>query len=418
MYLTQSNVIRGLSKEDYAILREMCHYSNNLYNVALYNIRQRYFQEKKFLKYAENCFVCKSNKTYALLQAGVAQQTLKVADRSFKAFFALLKKAKEGEYSFQDIKIPRYREKGALFTLILSTNSISIKDGFLTIPMSRAFSKLHSGKKIRIPFPDRLEGRTVKEVRICPMQQGRYFKVEYCYLQETEPQDVSFENTLAIDIGLENLATCITNTGTTFIMDGRKLKSINQYWNKRKAYYQSIADKQGCKETHRLCALARKRNNRTKEYIRKTVRYIINYCIENRIGTIVCGYNGDFKRNINLGRAMNQQFTQISFGSLRETLKYLCERYGMKYIEQEESYTSKASCLDLDEIPVYNPEKPYAGTFSGKRIHRGLYRFADGRIANADVNGAANILRKSKQNFDFEELCKGLLDSPLRIRVS
>lgn len=210
----------------------------------------------------------------------------------------------------------------------------------------------------------------------------------------------------------------MTNTGTAFIMDGRKLKSINQYWNKQKAYYQGIADKQRQKKTHRLYALARKRNNRTQDYLRKAARYIINYCIEHRIGTVVCGYNGDFKRSIDLGRITNQQFTQISFGNLRETLEGLCERYGMRYIEQEESYTSQASCLDWDDIPVYNPEQPYTGTFSGKRIHRGLYQFADGRVANADVNGAYNILRKSKQNFDFEGLCKGLLDSPLRIRIS
>ena len=418
MYLTQSNVIRGLSKEEYSILRETCQYSNNLYNVALYNIRQYYFQDKKFLKYEENYHVCKENENYSLLQAGVSQQTLKVADRSFKSFFNLIKKAKSGEYRFRDIKMPRYREKGGMFNLILSTNAINIKNGFLTVPMSRKFSKLHGGRQVRIPFPERLENKTIKEVRICPIYHGRYFKIQYCYLQEEEPQDVSVDNVLAIDIGLENLAACVTNTGTAFIMDGRKLKSINQYWNKQKAYYQGIADKQRQKKTHRLNALARKRNNRTQDYIRKVARYIINYCIEHHIGTVVCGYNGDFKRSMNLGKITNQQFTQISFGSLRETLGGLCGRYGMRYIEQEESYTSKASCLDLDDIPVYNPGQPYTGAFSGKRVHRGLYQFADGRIANADVNGAANILRKSKQNFDFEELCKGLLGSPLRIRVS
>lgn len=418
MYLTQSNVIRGLSKEEYSILRETCQYSNNLYNVALYNIRQYYFQDKKFLKYEENYHVCKENENYGLLQAGVSQQTLKVADRSFKSFFNLIKKAKSGEYRFKDIKMPRYREKGGMFNLILSTNAINIKNGFLTVPMSRKFSKLHGGRQVKIPFPERLENKTIKEVRICPIYHGRYFKIQYCYLQEEEPQDVSVDNVLAIDIGLENLAACVTNTGTAFIMDGRKLKSINQYWNKQKAYYQGIADKQRKKKTHRLNALARKRNNRTQDYIRKVARYIINYCIEHHIGTVVCGYNGDFKRSMNLGKITNQQFTQISFGSLRETLEGLCGRYGMRYIGQEESYTSKASCLDLDDIPVYNPGQPYTGAFSGKRVHRGLYQFADGRIANADVNGAANILRKSKQNFDFEELCKGLLGSPLRIRVS
>lgn len=418
MYLTQSNVIRKLSKEEYAMLREMCRYSNNLYNVALYNIRQYYFQEKKFLRYEENYHVCKTNENYGLLQAGVSQQTLKVVDRSFKSFFNLIKKAKSGEYRFQDIKMPHYREKGGLFNLVLSTNAINIKGGFLTVPVSREFSKLHGGKQIRIPFPWRLVDKKIKEVRICPVYGGRYFKIQYCYVQEVEPQKVSPNKTLAIDIGLENLATCVSTTGTSFIMDGRKIKSINQWWNKRKAFYQSIADKQGVKKTERLSNLARKRNNRVQDYIRKTARYIVNFCIKNEIGTIVCGYNLDFKRGMNLGKKNNQQFTQISFGSLREALKNLCERYGIRYVEQEESYTSKASFLDLDDIPVYNAENPYKGTFSGKRVHRGLYRFSDGRIVNADVNGAANILRKSKQNFDFEGLCRGLLASPLRIRVS
>ena len=418
MYLTQSNVIRKLSKEEYAMLREMCRYSNNLYNVALYNIRQYYFQEKKFLRYEENYHVCKTNENYGLLQAGVSQQTLKVVDRSFKSFFNLIKKAKSGEYRFQDIKMPHYREKGGLFNLVLSTNAIHIKDGFLTVPVSREFSKLHDGKQIRIPFPGRLVDKKIKEVRICPVYGGRYFKIQYCYVQEVEPQKVSPNKTLAIDIGLENLATCVSTTGTSFIMDGRKIKSINQWWNKRKAFYQSVADKQGVKKTERLSNLARKRSNRVQDYIRKTARYIVNFCIKNEIGTIVCGYNLDFKRGMNLGKKNNQQFTQISFGSLREALKNLCERYGIRYVEQEESYTSKASFLDLDDIPVYNVENPYKGTFSGERVHRGLYRFSDGRIVNADVNGAANILRKSKQNFNFEELCRGLLASPLRIRVS
>ena len=165
--------------------------------------------------------------------------------------------------------MPRYREKGGMFNLILSANAINIKKGFLTVPMSREFSKLHGGKQVKIPFPKRLEGKTIKEIRICPIYNGVYFKIQYCYLQEEEPQDVSVDKVLAIDIGLENLATCVTNTGTAFIMDGRKLKSINQYWNKQKAYYQGIANKQGQKKTHRLYVLTRKRNHRTQDYIRK-----------------------------------------------------------------------------------------------------------------------------------------------------
>ena len=418
MFLTQSNVIRHLSKDEYSMLAEMCRYSNNLYNVALYNIRQYYFHEKKFLTYESNCHECKVNENYGLLQAGVAQQTLKVADRSFKSFFSLIKKAKSGEYHFQDIKIPHYREKGGMFVLVMSTNAINIKDGFLQIPMSRTFSRTHAGKSIKIAFPERLANKKIKEVRIIPIFRGQHFKIQYVYEQSEQNLNLSPDNALAIDIGLENFATCITTIGTSFIMDGRKLKSINQYWNKRKARLQSIASKQKNKSTKLIQSITTKRNNHAKDYVRKTARYIVNYCINNNIGTIICGYNSDFKRSINLGKMTNQQFTQISFGALREQLSSLCEQYGMRYVEQEESYTSKASFLDLDEIPVYNPEQPFMGKFSGKRIHRGLYRYSSGRIANADLNGAANIMRKSKQNYDFVELCKGLLASPSRIRIA
>ena len=225
-------------------------------------------------------------------------------------------------------------------------------------------------------------------------------------------------NALAIDIGLENLATNVTTLGTSFIMDGRKLKAINQGWNKRKAKLQSILSKQHLYTSERLQRITNKRNNRIDDYLKKTARYIINYCIENGIGTIICGYNSDFKREIDLGKKINQQFVQVSIGKLRNQLKCLCERYMMKYIEQEESYTSKASFLDMDEIPVYQADNQEKHNFSGKRINRGLYLTKEGKIINADVNGAANILRKSKQRLNLERLCRGCLDNPLRIRLS
>ncbi|MBR1398052.1 MAG: IS200/IS605 family accessory protein TnpB-related protein [Selenomonadaceae bacterium] len=187
-------------------------------------------------------------------------------------------------------------------------------------------------------------------------------------------------------------------------------------WNKRRAELQNRLP-QGQYTSRLIQRLTLKRNNRTNDCIKKTARYIVNHCIEHNIGTIVCGYNIDFKGGINLGKKNNQNFTQISFGSLREQLGNLCERYGIKYIEQEEAYTSKASFLDLDEIPVFNADNPKKYEFSGKRITRGLYQSSDGRIVNADLNGAANILRKSSQNFDFEELGRGLLASPLRIKL-
>ena len=304
--------------------------------------------------------------------------------------------------------------------MTITGNSINVKDGYLILPSSRTYSKILNDHKIKIRFPERLIGKKINEVKIIPQYKGRYFKIAYCYEVEEENLKLNRENSLAIDIGLDNLATCVTNAGTSFIMDGRKLKQINQQWNKRKAYLQAILSRQKQQQyfSELLRRITIKRNNRVNDCLKKTARYIINFCIVNDIGTLICGYNPDFKREINLGSKTNQNFTQISFGALRKQLKNLCKRYGMKYIEQEESYTSKASFLDLDEIPKYNAEKPYTGTFSGKRIKRGLYQTASGKLINADVNGAANILRKSKQRLEIERLCTGLLANPLRIRVA
>ena len=369
MYLTQINVIRKLSKREYFQLRELCFFANCLYNFGLYNVRQKFFQDKTFLKYAKNEPQCKNNENYKLLQANMAQQVLRDVDDAFKSFFGAVGKVKIA-------RPPKYRKKGGLYQLTISGNSINVKDGYLTILASRTYSNILN--------------------------------------------DHNRENFLAIDLGLDNLATCVTNAGTSFIMDGRKVKSINRHWNKRKAFLQSILMKQKHPQyfSNLIGRITLKRNNRINDCLKKTARYIVNFCIENDIGSLICGYNLDFKREINLGSKTNQNFTQISFGALRQQLKTLCERYGMNYMEQEESYTSKASFLDSDEIPVFDAEKPYEGKFSGKRIKRGLYRSKSGKIINANVNGAANILRKSKQNFNFEELCEGLLVSPLRIRAA
>ena len=421
-YAVQSNVIRGLTKEQHKILIELCQYSNNLYNVALYNIRQYFFAQNKFLTYESNYHECKDNENYGLLQAGVAQQTMKVVDRSFKSFFNLLKKCKQVEYRYNDVKIPHYRKKGGLFNLVLSTNAISIKDGYFKIPMSREYRKLKNYKDdIKIPFPTRLQDKTIKEVRILPYSNGKYFKVQYVYVVKQDIKALNTNKVMAIDIGVENLATCVSNVMTPFIMDGRKIKSINQYWNKQMAKYTSIAMKQQKTSkvtTNRIQRLTTKRNNQVNDCIKKTARYIVNQCISNGIGTLIVGYNKDFKRSVNIGKQNNQNFTQLPFGSLREQLQFLCWKYGIEYIEVEESYTSKSSFLDNDELPEYKPEQPYTKGFSGKRIKRGLYQSKNGTVLNADVNGAYNILRKGKQDFTCEELSSGLLASPLRIRLS
>ncbi|KAB7707266.1 IS200/IS605 family element transposase accessory protein TnpB [Bacillus aerolatus] len=418
MYVTQSNQIRGLSKEQFKQLKEMCHYAKNLYNVGLYNVRQHYFTEKSFLKYESNYHVSKTNENYKLLQAGVSQQILKVVDRSFKSFFNLMKKAKKGEYRFRDIKIPKYLKKDGLFTLIFSTNAMAIKDGYFRVPVSNLYKKLNSEyKDILIPFPSRLEGKKMKEVRIVPRNNGQFFNIQYVYEQPYETTELDVDKALAIDIGLNNLASCVDTDGASFLVDGKRLKSINRLYNKKKARLQSVAMKQGMKYTKQIGSITLKRNKQVNDYMKKSARIIINYCLKNKIGNLVVGYNDDFKRNINIGKKNNQQFTQISFGHLREQLLHLCERYGIEYVEQEESYTSKASFFDNDHLPKWKPADEEKHIFSGKRVKRGLYRTSTGYELNADVNGALNILRKSNL-MDCKILqARGCLAHPLRIRV-
>ena len=411
MYLTQINMLRGLTKAEYFQLRELCFFSNCLYNFALYNIRQKYFADKTYLKFESNYHECKDNDNYKLLQSNMAQQTLRAVDFAFKSFFGSVGKVKGA-------RPPHYRKKGGLFTLIITGNSISIQNGYLTIPQSRTYTNVLNSHRIRIKVPERLNDKKIREVKIIPLYKGRAFKIAYCYEVDEQDLNLNRENALAIDIGLDNLATCVTNFGTSFIIDGRKIKQINRNWNKHRAHLQSILWKQGCYSSKQIERLTLKRNNRVNDCLKKTARHIINHCIANNIGTVVVGHNPDFKRGINLGNVVNQQFTQIPFGALRRQLKTLCARYGMEYSEQEESYTSKASFLDLDDIPTYDAEKPYTGKFSGKRIKRGLYKSSSGRLINADVNGAANILRKSKQRLDFERLCTGFLGNPMRIRIA
>ena len=418
MYLTIKQQVKHLTKEEYNILRELCRTAKNLTNQAIYNIRQHYFQEKQHLKYEANYHELKYLENYKLLNSNMAQQILKDVDSMFKSFFALIKLAKQGKYNFKHIKLPNYLPKNGYANLIIG--QIRIKDDILTIPFSNTFKKkINKKNKIQIKIPQVLENKKIKEIKIIPKFNARFFEIQYTYEIQEEEINLNTNNALAIDLGVNNLCTCVTNAGKSFIMDGRKLKSINQFFNKYNAKLQSIKDKQNTKkQTKQQYLISRKRKNRINDYINKTCRYIINYCLVNDIGTLVIGYNQSFQNKTNLGRKNNQIFTQLPFGKIREKLEYLCKRYNINYILQEESYTSKASFFDNDELPIYNADNPQTYEFSGKRIKRGLYQTKNNYLFNADCNGALNILRKSKA-VDLTVLCRrGELDTPKRIRIS
>ena len=409
----QKQQLKHLSADEYKALRELCFLSKNMYNVALYNIRQYYFSEKKYLSYESNYKLCKDNENYALMNSNSAQQIMKVVDRNFKSFFALIELAKKGNYQYEQINLPHYLKKDGFFNLIFA--EFSLKDGLFTVPMSTSFRRLYGKVSIKLPY--NLLDKKIKEVRILPKSNARFFEVQYIYEIEPSKEILNPNNALAVDLGIDNLATCVTNTGKSFIIDGKRLKSINAYTNKVNAKLQSIKDKQKIKSTTKQQKkLWDKRNCKVNDYLNKSARMVIDYCIANDIGTLVVGYNPTIQQNSDMGKINNQNFVNLPIGQLRDKLNYLCKRYNINFVEQEESYTSKADFLADDDIPTYKAFDSKTYTFSGKRIQRGLYQSSTGILLNADCNGALNILRKSKTapiNLQNNEYL-----SPKRLKVS
>ena len=416
MYLTVKQQVKHLSKEDYRTIRELCHIAKNLTNEAIYRVRQYYFAEGKFLKYEKNYALLKSSENYKLLNSNMAQQILKEVDGSFKAFFSLRKLVKQGKIFFKDCKLPHYLPKDGYTTLVIGF--VRLNGNKLILPFSNSFKKTH--KAVEITIPPVLLDKKVKEIRVIPKANARFFEIQYIYEAECVQRNLNIQNALALDLGINNLVTAVSNTGKSFILDGRKLKSINQRFHKENARLQSIKDKQhfGKRTTNRQKAIARNRNNKVNDYMNKAARKVINYCIANDIGTLVVGYNVTFQRNSHIGKQNNQNFVHIPYGRLRDKLSYLSKRNGIAYVEQEESYTSKASFWDKDKIPVYNDDNPKEYQFSGSREHRGLYKTSNGKFLNADVNGALNIMRKSSV-VDMTILYgRGEVDTPVRIRIA
>ena len=416
MYLTVKQQVKHLSKDGYRSVRELCHAAKNLTNEAIYNVRQYYFTEGVFLQYEKNYTLLKTSPNYRTLNSNMAQQILKEVDSSFKSFFGLLKLAKQGKYAFKDCKLPHYLPKDGYATLVIGF--VRLNGNKLILPFSNSFRKTH--KAVEITIPPVLADKKIKEIRIIPKAKARFFEIQYTYEAEYTQRDLNKNNALAIDLGINNLVTAVSSMGRSFIIDGRRLKSINQWFNKENARLQSIKDKQnfGKKTTNRQKAIARDRNNKVNDYTNKTARKVIDYCISNDIGILVVGYNETFQRGSNIGKRNNQTFVNIPYGKLRDKFEYLCELNGITFIKQEESYTSQASFWDKDVIPVYNHDNPKEYQFSGKRIYRGQYRTASGDTLNADINGALNILRKSNV-VSLEALySRGEVDTPVRIRIA
>jgi len=308
------------------------------------------------------------------------------------------------------------------------------KDGTVTIGLTKEFRELYGfeEKKITLTIPKHLRDvPEFHEMRFIPMYGGAEFKVEFVYSSEyvKRPEKVkeTADGYLSIDMGVDNLMACsLFSNGNArqFLIDGRHIKAVNYYYNKTKARLQGEYGKNSSikgMDTKRFRRLSRSRMNKIDDYFNKCVNLIVRMCIENGVKTVVVGYNEGQKQNVNIGHVNNQTFVSIPHHKLRSKLAYKCELSGIECVFQEESYTSKASCLDMDVIPVYGEEGVHKTEFSGKRCHRGLYKSKSGQVINADINGSVNILRKyviKRNGKDLpSDLVRALVNGPC-LRIS
>ncbi|MHC5711748.1 MAG: RNA-guided endonuclease InsQ/TnpB family protein [Nostoc sp.] len=265
-----------------------------------------------------------------------------------------------------------------------------------------------------LPMPSNLKYSALKEIHILP--RNGCFYAEFVYSVEETKVELDFEKVLGIDPGLNNWLTCVSNTGTSFIVDGLHLKSLNQWYNKRLSVLKENQP-QGF-WSKQLALITEKRNRQVRDAVNKAARIVINHCLEFQIGNVVFGWNKGHRQEINLGSKTNQKFVQIPTARLKDRIVQLSKEYGIKFVETEESYTSKASFVDGDLLPVFG-SKPEGWKESGKRVSRGLYQAFSGLKINADCNGAANILRKVavKLGFNLSRISSGELIAPLKIRL-
>lgn len=359
--------------------------SNNLYNQALYLFRQRlnadgvwtwYNDMDKLMKNVVNL---EGECNYKLLPSVVSQQLLRVLDKNIKAYCKSIKDWKKYPEKYKGMpQMPHYRKRGGMIGLTYTTSGTSIKNGII---------KLSRGTKIHIPQWEKYCKvlQSWQQVRLIP--NNRDIKVEIIYEQEIKQADVSKDKCAAIDLGLDNLATMVTDEGCV-IFSGKYLKSFNQYFNKTISHLQSIKDKQGIKRsTRRIIRMYDKRGRYFEDAFHKVSRKIVNILVAKKIGRLIVGYNVGWKHESNMGKRNNQKFVQMPFARLTSYLRYKCEMVGIDFVEHEESYTSKCDALALESIGKHEH-------YLGRRIKRGLFKSSIGKLINADQNGALNIMRK------------------------
>jgi len=382
MQLVEQHCI-GKQDSRYEIIDRVAFASKNLYNAALYEMRQSYIHTGRRIYYSDLYHLMKSHEAYQALPAKVAQQVLRLLDKNWQSYVEAVKAYRLDPSRFLGHpKMPKYKDKQKGRNILVFTVQAVSKRG-----LTRGIVQ-PSGVPIKIQTAH----TNVNQVRIVP--RGNFYVVEVVYTQEAKQADVDAKLVASLDLGINNLVA-LTSNKVGFVprlVNGRPIKSVNQFYNKRKSELQDLIAPD-THFTHRMERMTDKRTRRIDLYLHTASRRIIDLLIAERIGTLVIGINPLWKQEANMGKRNNQQFVMIPHARFISMLTYKAELVGIQVIVGEESYTSKASFLDLDPIPTYGKKDKHA-VFSGKRVKRGLYKAANGRTMNADVNGSYNIMRK------------------------
>ena len=336
---------------------------------------------------------------YIELPNNSSQQVIKLLFKNWKSYYKGLKEWNKNPSKFEGKpKFPNYKKGKKLNIVVFTKSQIKIKNGYIHFPKKSGISPLKT------------KCSDFQQVRIVP--QANCFVIEVVYNTEIIRHDLNEKHFILTDIGLNNLATSMDNVGNVpFIINGKPLKSINQFYNKMKATLQSyVGDKS---TSNRIKKLTHKRNCKVEDFMHKASRIFVNYCIENKIATIVIGKNEQWKSEINIGSKNNQNFVSIPHAKFIDMIKYKAELNGIKVILQEESYTSKCDHLAGEEIKKHE-------TYLGKRKKRGLFQSSTKKLINADVNGLVGIGLKSKvadNSFVKKIVSRGLAFNPIKLNI-
>lgn len=394
MRLVERHIVKDNRFED------VCFKSGLLYNYVLYNVRQGIFNEEYLKEYEFSTKLCKENQfDFRNLPIAISQQVVSQVFSNIKGWIKSKKEFEKNPFKFRSKpKLPNYKKGKKQNTVVFTTSACRLKkDGYI-----------YFVKNIVPPIKTKIGDNKLCQVRIIP--QATCYVVEVIYEKKEQDLNLNKDNVLSIDLGLNNLCSCINNAGKQpFIVNGRIMKSFNQWYNKRKTKLMSFAGDKGTSK--RLRQFNNYRNFWIEDHIHKVSRFIINYCVDNNIGSLVVGLNKGWKQEINLGKKTNQKFAEIPFSRLIDKISYKCKLVGISFYLSEESYTSKVDHLAFEELGKHD-------AYLGKRKKRGLFQSSVNKLINADINGAIGIGRKVfGDSYVSRIIDSGLAFNPIRVNI-